>query len=290
MNNFNGNTEIKYDLFVSYSREDMFVVKEVVQSLREQKLRIWMDLTGVESGDRFKAKIVEAIDNSLAVLFFSSVTSNRSTWVVNEVGVAMAHHKTVIPIRLDSSIYNPQIELDLVNINYHNYYFKDRSQAKLATIVKSVCHKLELLSSGKKKSQNTETPPPPPPPPHSHTGTMPPPPPPVQSSFLTRKFMANYDAGMLNVQGGQLVISGTSLTFNAHQFNVGDTSSRTWAISQICGYRRSFPRFLTVFFNDGRSAKFVLWNRHEVYNELENRRKFLFQNKGMPVPPLMENR
>lgn len=57
---------MKYDLFISYSRHDFDEVNALVIKLQEciPMLKIWFDITGIESGEEFEDKIVSAIDNS----------------------------------------------------------------------------------------------------------------------------------------------------------------------------------------------------------------------------------
>ena len=51
--------EKKYDIFISYSRKDLDEVKTFVRRICEHipNLKIWFDITGIESGDEFDVKI-----------------------------------------------------------------------------------------------------------------------------------------------------------------------------------------------------------------------------------------
>ena len=109
---------MKYDVFISYSRKDKEVVNEFASKLKSHGYNIWMDVDGIESGDAFKVKIVNAIRNSSLFLFFSSKASNKSEWTVKEVNVAVNMHKPIIPIKLDDCIYNDSILFDLSGMDY----------------------------------------------------------------------------------------------------------------------------------------------------------------------------
>ena len=109
---------MKYDVFISYSRKDKEVVNEFASKLKSHGYNIWMDVDGIESGDAFKVKIVNAIRNSSLFLFFSSKASNESEWTVKEVNVAVNMHKPIIPIKLDDCIYNDSILFDLSGMDY----------------------------------------------------------------------------------------------------------------------------------------------------------------------------
>ncbi len=108
----------KYDIFISYSRNDSGIVNKFVDQLKQAGFSVWIDIDGIESGDAFKKTIVRAIENSDTVLFFSSEHSNASIWTAKEIGVAIYENKKVIPILIDHTKYNPEIKFDLINLDF----------------------------------------------------------------------------------------------------------------------------------------------------------------------------
>lgn len=96
---------MKYDVFISYSRNDLNVVEKFVKDLKVRipKLTYWFDLTGIESGEKFDEKIIKAIDNSSYVLYFLSPNSMNSRWTKEEVMYAKNCGKKVIPILLNGA-------------------------------------------------------------------------------------------------------------------------------------------------------------------------------------------
>lgn len=108
----------KGNIFISYSRHDEKIVHQIVSMLQKDGFSIWIDKTGIESGDAFKRVIVNAIESAAVVLFFSSESSNSSKWTTKEVGVALYENKPIIPIKLDNSKYNSEIKFDLINLDY----------------------------------------------------------------------------------------------------------------------------------------------------------------------------
>jgi TPR repeat protein len=94
--------QFKYDIFVSYSRQDSDEVNPMVSRIKEAIpwINIWFDITGIESGDEFEDKIIDAIDNSEIVLFALSNHSLKSEWAKREVTYAKNEQKRVIPILL----------------------------------------------------------------------------------------------------------------------------------------------------------------------------------------------
>jgi hypothetical protein len=93
----------KFDIFISYSRQDFDEVNALVSRIKDAIpwINIWFDITGIESGDEFQDKIVSAIDDSSIVLFAISDSSiNKSAWTKNEVRYAKKTSKRVIPVLL----------------------------------------------------------------------------------------------------------------------------------------------------------------------------------------------
>lgn len=97
--------EKKYDVFISYSRKDFDEVNTFVEMLKRRipTLDIWFDLTGIESGDEFRDKIISAIKRSQYVLFALSINSDQSKWTRKELQFASGKGKKIVPILLKGS-------------------------------------------------------------------------------------------------------------------------------------------------------------------------------------------
>lgn len=137
----------KYDIFVSYSRVDAHEVFKCVDRLRAEGFSVWIDSTGIESGDAFKKVIFDAIEQSEFFLFFSSKHSNASTWTAKEIGVAVSLHKTIIPIRLDSSQPTKEVLFDIVNLDYCDFTNTSSQEDEFQNLISSIRHKLPLSKS-----------------------------------------------------------------------------------------------------------------------------------------------
>lgn len=133
--------EMKYDIFISYSTKDREKVQYFVNDLRKQGYNLWMDKDGIRSGDpSFKKTLVNAIENSQLVLFFSSCNSNNSDWTAKEIGIAVEEHKYIIPLKLDSTQYSESVRYDLVNcdfIDYSSERYKKTALEKLYSSLES---------------------------------------------------------------------------------------------------------------------------------------------------------
>lgn len=148
----------KYDVFISYSRRDSKIVKSVANRLKEAGLSVWIDEDGIESGDLFKKVITNAIENSACLLFFSSESSNNSTWTAKEIGIAIYEKIPVIPVILDDAKYNPEIKFDLVNLDFvdmKDEQFRDKSIARIVKSIKKLLQNSDIEAVDLSKSGKT---------------------------------------------------------------------------------------------------------------------------------------
>lgn len=90
-------------IFISYSRKDINRVIPFVKALEKVigENRIWLDLSGIESGSEFEDRIIKAIDDSEIILFMISDNSMQSVSAKNEVKYAYNKNKKVLPVILD---------------------------------------------------------------------------------------------------------------------------------------------------------------------------------------------
>ena len=102
---------------------------------------MWIDRTGIYSGDKFKSVLVQAIEDSHVFMFFSSKASNASAWTAKETAIAIDRNKHIIPIKLDDSHYNKDVEFDLINLDFVNFSNKEshfEEFEKLKTSLKTI--------------------------------------------------------------------------------------------------------------------------------------------------------
>lgn len=92
-------SNIKYDVFISYSREDKETVYPFVEQINKAlELECWIDLEGIESGEQFENVIIKAIDECKVVLFMLSDSSLKSEWTKREVYYAEGEGKRIVPV------------------------------------------------------------------------------------------------------------------------------------------------------------------------------------------------
>lgn len=129
-------------VFISYSRKDKTEVLTICKNLQARGIDVWIDLEGKYHGQNFKNVIVEAIENSSIVLFFSSESSNASYYVQQEVALAVSQRKHIIPILLDNAKFANSIQFDLCNIDWIDY--KQRDPSIMMALIEDIINCLNM--------------------------------------------------------------------------------------------------------------------------------------------------
>ncbi|WP_439408526.1 TIR domain-containing protein [Bradyrhizobium sp. DASA03076] len=105
---------IKPYLFVSYAREDLALVRPLVDAVREEldfrslPIQLWMDIADLKPGEEWNASISEALTAAIGFLFFLSPRSLRSDWVRREIEIAArVPGRLIIPVILHEPLPLP---------------------------------------------------------------------------------------------------------------------------------------------------------------------------------------
>ena len=123
----------KLDIFVSYSHEDVDVVKPIVRLLRTVDTGVFIDRDDIHLGKRWRQEILNAIDASQAIWLFWCQHAADSKEIRLEYETGHQKHKDILPILLDSTpLPRPLDEyqwLDLSNsLGRHEEHPKGRSK------------------------------------------------------------------------------------------------------------------------------------------------------------------
>jgi DNA-binding response OmpR family regulator len=89
------------DLFISYSRKDMAVIKPLTAMLQQGGWSVWFDQE-LRAGATFDRVIEQALANARAVIVAWSKNSVNSDWVRAEAAFALESAK-LFPVRLDDT-------------------------------------------------------------------------------------------------------------------------------------------------------------------------------------------
>src|SRR5206468_9278567 len=88
-------------VFVSYARADEKQAKAIIACIEQAGLEVWWDGL-IPGGERFSAKIAEALEGADAIVVLWSRHSVASNWVQDEASWGRDHNR-LIPISLDGT-------------------------------------------------------------------------------------------------------------------------------------------------------------------------------------------
>lgn len=126
------NLNVKYDVFVSYSRKDYVdesqkpidgsAVMALLDFLDKNGITYWFDKDGIYSGSEFVEVITDAITDSKMMIFVSSEHSNASPWTTGEIFEALEQEKLIVPFRIDNSPYNKKYRMMVRPLDFIEYF------------------------------------------------------------------------------------------------------------------------------------------------------------------------
>jgi uncharacterized protein YjbI with pentapeptide repeats len=98
-----------YSCFLSYSSRDQKFADLLHSQLQGKRIRVWLATEDLKIGDRFRARIDEAIRLYDKLLLVLSKDSVKSSWVQSEVEAAFERERkqkrtVLFPIRLDDTV------------------------------------------------------------------------------------------------------------------------------------------------------------------------------------------
>ena len=158
-------TVTKYDVFISYSRQDYVdeqknvipgnEVSKVKEALTSAGITYWFDEEGIYSGQNFVEKIVTNIENAKIFLFLSTANANKSPWTCKEIASADEFKKHIIPVRLDSSPYNKKVLFRIADLDYIEYF--SNPQKGMEDMITSIKAYLDELAAEEKRKAEEES-------------------------------------------------------------------------------------------------------------------------------------
>lgn len=154
--------QVKYDVFISYSRKDYVdehdnvipgnEVSKIIKALSDAKISYWMDKKGVVSGEDFAEKIHKNIKASKILVYISSASANQSDWTKKEIACALKYKKKLIPLLLDDTPFHDAVMMRIVDLDWIDYYLNpEKGVEKLITSIKS--HLNELAEEDRLRHQ-----------------------------------------------------------------------------------------------------------------------------------------
>jgi len=89
---------MKFDVFLSYFRDDRAVADAACAALESFGLRCWIAPRDIIPGIEWKASIIDAINNCRVMVLIFSARANESAQIRDEVARAVAKAVPIIPV------------------------------------------------------------------------------------------------------------------------------------------------------------------------------------------------
>jgi hypothetical protein len=114
-------------VFISYSRRDKEVVKQIVSQLEAEDIPVWFDTEDIKAGQQWRRQIVEGIDTAEAFVLNLSPDSAASVNVLKELNLAEeALEPFVLPIMLKETKLPDEMRYQLAGTQFIAYYLDQK--------------------------------------------------------------------------------------------------------------------------------------------------------------------
>ncbi len=145
----------KYDVFISYSRNDYEGVDKIIipgnpiskiqVAFEKNGISYWFDKDGIYSSQKFIKVISDAIANSYILVFVSSVHSNDSEYTALEINDAFRKKKKIISVKIDECEFNDDFGIILNSVDYIDYFVNpDVALEELIRSINKIKEKIAL--------------------------------------------------------------------------------------------------------------------------------------------------
>lgn len=102
-----------FNIFISYSTRDLNVVQALQQRLEAVGSTVYVAEYSTVPGQALSTEIPRAIQACDLFLLVWSASAKSSEWVPQEIGIATAHKKPIMPVVLHPGIELPAFQKDL---------------------------------------------------------------------------------------------------------------------------------------------------------------------------------
>lgn len=114
-------------VFISYSRRDTEVVKQIVAQLEAADIKVWFDTEDIKPGKQWRKQIVEGIDTAEAFILHLSPDSGASENVLKELNLAEeALEPFILPIMLKDMKIPDEMRYQLAGTQFIAYYLDQK--------------------------------------------------------------------------------------------------------------------------------------------------------------------
>jgi hypothetical protein len=115
------------NIFVSFSKQDQAVALEILGRIEAADLKCWISCRDVPLGSDYQDAIVDALDQSGAMVLVFSKAANNSEEIKRELALASARKLFVLPVRIEAAEPTKGFKYQLANRQYIDL-FEDREK------------------------------------------------------------------------------------------------------------------------------------------------------------------
>jgi hypothetical protein len=148
-----GEGQKRRHVFVSHSSHDEAVGKRLCKSLEAKGVPCWYSSrpADLDPGTEWDDRIVEALDQSAAVVLLFSKASNGSKWVKREMALANARDLPVLPLRLEAAAPTGGMEAYLSTVQWSNLNLR-----RWDTSLEPVVRELKRIIAGQPRRKKAD--------------------------------------------------------------------------------------------------------------------------------------
>ena len=128
------------NIFVSFSKQDQAAALEILGRIGATDLKCWISCRDVPRGRDYQDAIVEALDQSGAMILVFSNNANKSEEIKRELALASAKRLFVLPVRIENADPTKGFKYQLATRQYVDL-FEDREK-NMALIVDTLKRQL----------------------------------------------------------------------------------------------------------------------------------------------------
>ena len=160
---------MSHDVFISHSSLDKLAADAICHGLESKGIRCWIAPRDQIAGMAYGEQITESIEAAHVMVLVFSDNVNKSQAVLNEINIAAGADVTIVPFRIASVEFNPELHFYLGRVHWLDA-FPQPIDSYIDALATTIRRNLP--------APPPEPPPAPPPPPEPPPPPAPPPPPP----------------------------------------------------------------------------------------------------------------
>lgn len=138
------------EVFISYANEDVKIAEDACKYLEQKNITCWIAPRDITPGREYGEAIIDAIENSKALLLIFSEYSNESPHVLREVERAVSKIVPVIAYRISNTTPCKSMEYFLLSNQWLNATDKDNHYEELYSSI------IEILGKEEKDEKEEE--------------------------------------------------------------------------------------------------------------------------------------